>query len=139
MTESKLSPRHEARMVQLVFPSDTNQYGVLFGGVAVAWMDQVAYVCAARWCRERNVTAHIDAVNFERSVPVGATVELIARLKGTGRSSMKIEVEMWAERLDTDEDPFLVVRGDFVMVAVNEDGKPTPVPPFISEESRFGD
>jgi acyl-CoA hydrolase len=117
-------------MVQLVFPSDTNQYGVLFGGVAVAWMDQVAYVCAARWCRERNVTAHIDAVDFKRSVPVGATVELIARLKSTGRTSMKIEVEMWAELLDTDEEPYLVVRGEFVMVAVDENGTPTNVPAF---------
>ncbi|NDJ35163.1 MAG: acyl-CoA thioesterase [Chloroflexi bacterium] len=121
-------------MVQLVFPSDTNQYGVLFGGIAIAWMDQAAYVCAARWCRRKAVTAHIDAVDFRRSVPVGATVELIARLMSTGRTSMRMEVEMWAEVLDAEEGPYQVVRGEFVMVALGDDNRPTPVPPFPPQD-----
>jgi acyl-CoA hydrolase len=119
----------ETRTVRLIFPSDTNHHGNLFGGVALAWMDQAAYMGAARWCRSESVTAHIDAIDFKRPVRAGTIVELIARLVKTGRTSMHIDVETWAEPLHSAE-RFLVCRGLFVMVAVDEAGKPVAIPPL---------
>ena len=116
------------KMVRPVFPSDTNHHGNLFGGMAVAWMDQAAYVCATRWTQQRKiVTAHIDAVDFQNPVRAGTVVEVDARLVEVGRTSMQIEVDMWVEPLQSEEH-IRVCRGRFVMVALGDDERPTPVP-----------
>lgn len=46
----------ETRMVYPIFPADANHYGTLFGGQAMSWMDQAAFICATRWCRRKVVT-----------------------------------------------------------------------------------
>ncbi|WP_298403458.1 acyl-CoA thioesterase [uncultured Chloroflexus sp.] len=117
----------ETRMVFPIFPADTNHYGTLFGGQAVAWIDQAAFVCATRWCRRKVVTVHLSEVNFRHPVREGSIVELIARLVRTGRSSMHISVEMWWEPMDHEE-RVLACQAECVLVAIGDDGKPVPVP-----------
>nr|WP_245863626.1 hotdog domain-containing protein [Candidatus Viridilinea mediisalina] len=55
-------------MVFPIFPADTNHYGTLFGGQAVAWIDQAAFICATRWCRRKVVTVHLGEINFHHAV-----------------------------------------------------------------------
>lgn len=123
------SHRVETRMVFPIFPADTNHYGTLFGGQAVAWIDQAAFVCATRWCRRKVVTVHLSEVNFRHPVREGSIVELIARLIRTGRSSMHISVEMWWEPMDHEE-RVLACQAECVLVAIDDDGQPVPVPPL---------
>ena len=123
----------ETRMVHTVFPGETNHYGTLFGGTALAWMDQAAFVAASRHARRKVVTVHSDAVDFKRPVPLGSIVELVARVVEVGRTSMRVEVEMWVEPLDPSGEPYLAARGGFVLVAVDEGGRPVPVPPLGGE------
>lgn len=118
----------ETRMVYPVFPGETNHYGTLFGGTVLAWMDQAAFVAATRHARKKVVTVHADAVDFKRPVPLGAIVELIARVVGVGRSSMRVAVEMWVEPLEGER--YLATQGEFVLVALDEKGRPVPVPPL---------
>ncbi|GAA6755750.1 acyl-CoA thioesterase [Thermus thalpophilus] len=120
----------ETRMVYPVFPGETNHYGTLFGGTAMAWMDQAAFVAASRHARRKVVTVHADAVDFRHPVPQGSIVELVARVVGVGRTSLRVEVEMWVEPLEAEREPYLAARGGFVLVALDEKGRPAPVPPL---------
>lgn len=117
----------ETRMIHPIFPGSTNHYDTLFGGQAMAWMDQVAFICATRWCRRKVVTAYSSAIDFHISVPVGTIVELIARLVKVGRSSMTVQVEMWFEPMNRPERT-LACEGTFVMVALDEENNPVLVP-----------
>ncbi|MBF6022464.1 acyl-CoA thioesterase [Lysobacter niastensis] len=117
----------EARMTEIVFPDHTNHLGTLFGGQALAWMDEAAFIAASRYSRCTVVTARSEQIDFHLAVPKGALVELIARVVATGRTSMQVEVEMYREDL-LSGDSDLATRGRFTMVALDPHGQPTPVP-----------
>ncbi len=119
----------ETRMIYPIFPGSTNHYDTLFGGQVMAWMDQAAFICATRWCRRKVVTAYSSAIDFHIPVPVGTIVELVGRLTKVGRSSMTVMVEMWFEPMDRPERT-LACEGSFVMVAVDMNNQPVPVPPL---------
>lgn len=123
------------RTVRLVLPGDCNHYGSLFGGTAMAWMDETAFVAATRYARTRVVTVHADALDFRHPIPQGSIVELVAWVKAVGRTSMRVEVEMWVEPMDAllsprsgvNQEQTLACRAGFVMVATGPDGRPKPV------------
>ncbi len=125
-------PTSDVRMFEMVFPEQTNHYGTLFGGEALALMDKAAFVAASRHARRAVVTASSERVDFHVPVRQGQLVELIARVIATGRSSMTVEVEMHAEDLLTGA-RHLGTRGRFVFVALDADGQPTAVPPLPPE------
>ncbi len=116
------------RRTEIVFPGDTNAYGTLFGGKALEMMDVVAGIAAMRACRRPVVTASIDRIDFKHPIRAGEFVETIARVKRVGRTSLGIDVELWAEHPTTGERRLSTV-GRFVMVAVGPDGRPVPVRP----------
>lgn len=114
------------RRTEIVFPTDTNHYGTLFGGKALAMMDIVASIAALRAGRKPVVTASIDRTDFRAPVRVGEFAETIGKVVRVGRTSITVEVELWAENPVTGERRLSTV-GRFVMVAVGPDGKPTPI------------
>ncbi len=85
------------RLVDIVFPGDTNHHGTLFGGVALAHMDKVAYIAAARHARVDFVTASCERINFEAPANLGDIVELTGKVVRVGRRSLSVEVEFVAE------------------------------------------
>lgn len=123
------SPPSEVRIVELVFPNQTNHYGTLFGGHALAWMDKAAFVVASRYARRAVVTASSERVDFRAPVRQGQLVELVGRVVATGRTSMTVQVDLYAEDLLSGE-RWLCTSGRFVMVALDEDKRPVAVPPL---------
>ena len=121
----------EARLVEIVFPDHTNHLGTLFGGQALAWMDKAAFVVATRYARRTVVTARSEQVDFRLPVRQGQLVELVARIVGTGTSSMQVEVDLVAEDPLTG-DSRLCTRGCFVMIALDAHGAPTAVAPLAA-------
>ena len=119
----------EARLTEIVFPDHTNHLGTLFGGQALAWMDKAAFIAASRYARCTVVTARSEQIDFHVAVPKGALVELVARVVASGRTSLQVEVEMHCEELSTGDER-LATRGRFTMVALDAEGRPTPVPPL---------
>lgn len=116
----------ETRIVEVVFPSLVNHYGTLFGGIALQWMDRAAWVCSTRFTRKEMVTIASEKIVFKKPVPQGNLVELVAKISRVGRTSVTVEVELYSEN------PLsgvrnLATKGDFVMVAVDRSGKPSPV------------
>lgn len=122
-------PPSEVRFVEMVFPEQTNHYGTLFGGQALALMDKAAFVAASRHARRMVVTASSERVDFHVPIRQGQLVELVARVCGVGRTSMTVEVEVWAEDL-LSGDRRLGTRGRFVLVALDAHGAPAEVPPL---------
>jgi len=121
----------EARLIEVVFPQQTNHYGTLFGGQALALMDKAAFVVASRYARRMVVTASSDKTDFHVPVRQGQLVELIATVIATGRTSMTVEVVLYAEDLMTG-DRQLATRGRFTMVALDAHGRPSTVVPLVA-------
>ncbi len=111
---------------EIVFPNDANHLGTLFGGRALSMMDVVASIAALRTARKPVVTASIDRTDFKAPVYVGEFAETVGRVVKIGRTSITVEVELWAENPLTG-DRRLSTVAKFVMVAVGPDGKPIPV------------
>jgi uncharacterized protein (TIGR00369 family) len=114
------------KRTEIVFPTDVNHYGTLFGGKAVAMMDVVASIAAMRAAHKPVVTASIDRIDFKAPIRQGNLVETVARVVAIGRTSITVEVELWRVLAESGE-RVLSTLGKFVMVAVDRDGKPTPV------------
>lgn len=114
------------RRTELVFPQDANTHGTLFGGKAVAMMDEVGAIAAMRACRKAVVTASIDRLDFKEPIRIGEFVEVVARIVRVGRTSLGVSVELWAEEPASGQRR-VSTAGTFTFVAIDEDGKPTPV------------
>ncbi len=116
----------ETRVVKAVFPHTTNHYDTLFGGTALQWMDEVAFITATRFSRQEYVTVSLDRIDFTKSIPSGTLVELIGKVVRVGTTSIQVKVEVYMERMFS-ETRELAIGGMFTMVAVDKDHKPAPV------------
>ncbi|QOC21304.1 acyl-CoA thioesterase [Wenzhouxiangella sp. AB-CW3] len=128
MTEhASRTEQSRTRITKLVFPQDTNPIGTLYGGTALQWMDEAAFLAATRYARCQVVTVSMGRVDFKVSIPEGAIVELVGEVVRVGRSSMTVNVKILKEdtRASTQE---LAIEGSLVMVAVDENLRPIPLP-----------
>ncbi len=116
----------ESRVIKAVFPAILNNHNTLFGGEALAWMDETAFIAATRFCRKPTVTVSSDKIDFKKPIPAGTMAELIARVIYVGNTSMKVEVNIYVEDMNQDHREH-AIRGVFTMVAVDKDRKPTKV------------
>jgi len=124
MTDLQTRKEHSrTRITKLVFPQDTNPIGTLYGGTAMHWMDEVAFLTATRYARRQVVTVSMDRVDFKVPIPEGAIVELVGEVVSVGRSSMTVQVRIMIEdaMAGTQE---LAIEGQLVMVAVDQDMNP---------------
>ncbi|MGH8549418.1 MAG: acyl-CoA thioesterase [Methylococcales bacterium] len=119
-------------MTVLMTPELANFSGVVHGGSLLKLLDQVAYACAAKYCRGYVVTASLDLVLFKEPIRVGELVTFKANVNYTGKTSMEIGIKVIAQSLTTGKDRH-TNSCYFTMVAKGEDGKSIPVPPLILE------
>ena len=125
-----------AREITLRFlaaPTDAGYSGTVGGGRVLEWIDKAGYAAAAGWSGTYSVTAYVGNVRFSRPVEVGDLVEATARVVHTGTTSMHILVTVAAGNpKDVDVQP--TTDCIMVFVAVDENGKPTPVPQLVAED-----
>lgn len=115
-----------------VHPPDTNVHGTLFGGRLLAHIDDLAAIAAVKHCRKPVVTASIDSVDFLTPVRAGDAISMEAFVTWTRNTSMEVFVRVITENLVTEEKE--VCNTAFLtFVALDENGKPTPVPPVYPE------
>lgn len=114
------------RAADMVFPGTTNHYGTLFGGDALKLMGKAAFVAATRRARKVVVMAATHRIDFSTPIREGDMVETASRVKTTGRSSLTIEVQLWAEDLLNGRRSHSATA-EFVMVAVDQSGRPEPL------------
>lgn len=126
MTLSTDLSKHDTCIVEMVFPTQTNHYGTLFGGHALELMDKSAFITASRYARKSMVTASSSKIDFHAPVRQGDLVEVIGRIVKKGRTSLQVKVELFSEDLLSGERQ-LCAQGDFVLVAVDKHSKPIPL------------
>ncbi len=111
----------------LAEPTDVNFGGKMFGGAVMKWIDLAGYACATGWAGRYCVTAYVGGIQFERPIAIGDLVETRARVLLTGRTSMHIAVDVYS-RPPFAETYARTTHCLMVFVAVDESGKPVPVP-----------
>ncbi|KEQ29638.1 acyl-CoA thioesterase [Pedobacter antarcticus] len=126
MTIEEKIQASETRIFKAVFPNTTNHYDTLFGGTAMHMMDEVAFITATRFSRQRMVTVSSDRIDFKRPIPAGTIVELIGTVSHLGNTSMKVRVDIYVEQMYS-ETREKAVSGEFSFVAIDEHKKPTAI------------
>ena len=119
--------------VQIVMPQHCNGYSNprLFGGQIMAWIDVVGAVAARRYTQQAVTTVCIDNLTFLKPAYLNDTVVQEAVVTWTGRTSLEVRVDSMVERLDGSRE--LINRAYAVFVALDDQDRPAPVPPFIPE------
>ncbi|MGJ9404368.1 acyl-CoA thioesterase [Arthrobacter sp. KK5.5] len=127
--------RNVARLRFLAAPMDVGHSGTVDAGTILEWVDKAAYAAAVAWAKAYCVTAYVGNIHFADPVQIGDMVELEARIVHTGRSSMHILTTVTSGDPRTFGDAG--VRADarsqclVIFVAVDGDGRPTAIPPFV--------
>jgi acyl-CoA thioesterase YciA len=128
MTDSTAAkPTGELTLRTLAMPSDANPAGDIFGGWVMSQMDLASGIRAGERAHGRVVTAAVKEMAFQLPVKVGDTLNVYTEITRVGRTSITLQVEAWAHRA-RHRTLEKVTAGTFIMVALDEDGKPSPVP-----------
>jgi acyl-CoA thioesterase YciA len=122
-------PMGELTLRTLAMPADANAAGDIFGGWVMAQMDLACGIRAAERANGRVVTAAVKEMSFVAPVKIGDTLCIYTSVTRVGRTSIGLRVEAWAQRYLKAGTRNLVTQADFVMVALDSDGHPTPVAP----------
>lgn len=120
-------PEGELTLRTLAMPADTNVSGDIFGGWVLAQMDIGSGIIAGAYAKGRVATIAVDSMKFIRPVRVGDVLTIYGRLARVGRTSMGIEIEAWVIR-DRHGAEEKVTEAVFTYVAIDEHGKPRPLP-----------
>ena len=121
-------PRGELTVRLIAMPADTNANGDIFGGWVLSQMDQAGGIAAIERAQGRVVTIAVEAMTFIRPVKIGDVLCVYTEIDHVGRSSMKIHIEAWARRFGAHSRE-KVTDATFTFVAIDENGRPRPVPP----------
>lgn len=128
-TQGADGPQGILALQTLAMPKDTNANGDIFGGWLVSQMDLAAGIATKSVARGRSATVAIEKVTFIAPVVVGSTVSCFTQLIKTGKTSMHFKVEVWMSLLVGEDQRKKVAEGVFIFVAIDDNGKPRPVPP----------
>ncbi|MEM7486662.1 MAG: acyl-CoA thioesterase [Bacteroidota bacterium] len=126
MTTKERSKRYRTSIYKAVFPNTTNHYHTLFGGSAMKMMDEVAFITATRFCRQRMVTVKSDQIDFKKPIPAGTIVELTGEVVDIGITSIKVKVDIFIEQMYSEEREKAIV-GSFTLVALDENKHPISI------------
>lgn len=127
-------------MTILMTPDMANFAGNVHGGTILKYLDQVAYACASRYAGSYVVTLSVDQVMFRQPIHVGELVSFYASVNYTGNTSMEIGIKVVTENI-TQRFVRHANSCYFTMIAMDENGKPTPVPRWVpstpEEQERY--
>ena len=116
----------ETRIFKAVFPNTTNHYDTLFGGTAMHLMDEVAFITATRFSRQKMVTVSSDRIDFTKPIPAGTIIELVGIVTHVGNTSVKVKVDIYIEEMYS-EHREQAITGMFSLVAIDDSKRPIPV------------
>ena len=127
MTNAVRQPTGELALRTVAMPADTNPAGDIFGGWSMSLMDLAAGISAGTRAEGRVATAAVSNLSFLQPVKVGDVVCVYTDIVRTGRSSITLGVEAWVLRRGQGQ-RVRVTAADFVLVAVDDAGRPRMVP-----------
>src|SRR5512134_1687155 len=110
-------------------PADANQHGDIFGGWVMSQVDIAGGVAAARRARGRVATVAVNSFVFKQPVLIGDVVSFYARIRHVGRTSIAVDVEVYAQRNPSEVICVKVTEASLTYVAVGADRRPRELPP----------
>lgn len=126
MTTEEQIEKSRTSIFKAVFPNTTNHYDTLFGGTAMQLMDEVAFITATRFSRQKMVTVSSDKIDFTKPIPGGTIVELVGYVKHVGNTSLKVHVDVFIEEMYSNKRES-AINGEFTFVAIDETRNPTQI------------
>ena len=120
MNNNERIAKSTSRIFKAVFPDSTNHYDTLFGGTAMQLMDEVAFITATRYSRQKMVTVSSSKIDFQKPIAAGTIIELVGEVSNVGNTSLKVKVDIFVEQMYSDNRE-KAITGEFTLVAINED------------------
>ena len=109
-------------------PADANGNGDIFGGWIMAQVDLAGSVLPNRIAKGRIATVAVNQFVFKQAVSIGDLLSLYAKVERIGRTSITVNVEVYAERRPSDPEVVKVTEATLTYVAIDRDGRPRPLP-----------
>ncbi len=119
----ELINQSETRQFKSVFPNTLNANNTLFGGLAMQWMDEVAFITATRFTRQRMFTVQVENIKFLKAVEAGSMVEVIGRVSKAGAVKLEVKVEIYAEEMFSPKRE-KVIESTFIFAVLDENKRP---------------
>ena len=126
---SKTVDDSRVETVHIVRPNHLNGANRLFGGILMQWIDEVAGIVAKRHSMSNVTTASVDNLTFLHGAYQNDMIVIRGKITWVGTSSMEVCVDTYVETLDGQRDR--INNAHFMMVALDENNKPVPVPKLI--------
>jgi len=121
-------PRDREPTLRVVpMPADANSTGDIFGGWIMSQVDVAGAIPALRLAKGRVATVAVNSFVFKQAVLIGDLVSFYAKVVKVGRTSITVDVEVWAQRLIPEEVTVKVTEATLTYVAVDKERKPRPV------------
>ncbi|HEX5389252.1 MAG TPA: acyl-CoA thioesterase [Burkholderiaceae bacterium] len=109
-------------------PADTNGNGDIFGGWVMAQVDLAGSVLPARHVQGRMATVAVNEFIFKQPVRVGDILSFFSSVTRVGRTSITVQVEVYAERFRSQGQYVKVTEASLTYVAIDDEGRPRPIP-----------
>ncbi|QIQ41861.1 MAG: acyl-CoA thioester hydrolase YciA [Buchnera aphidicola (Microlophium carnosum)] len=132
MSEKNTLPKGIIVLKTLSMPSDTNANGDIFGGWIMSQMDMGGAILAKEIAGGKVATVRVDEMTFLKSISVGDIVNCYAKCIKIGKSSIKINVEIWVKKIYSKPlgQYYCAAEAKFIYVAINTIGKPRELLPM---------
>ncbi|HWK55322.1 MAG TPA: acyl-CoA thioesterase [Hyphomicrobiales bacterium] len=121
-------PVGELALQTIPLLADTNQHGLIHGGWLASQMDMAASIASTKVARGKVATVAIEYISFLSPIQLGVVVGCYTKVRGVGRSSVRVEVEAWVNEVTTTSEWVKVAVGCFVFVAVDDNGRTRAIP-----------
>jgi acyl-CoA thioesterase YciA len=119
---------HELVLKVIPMPADSNANGDIFGGWVMAQVDLAGAVLPARYARGRMATVAVKEFVFKQPVRVGDILSFFSHITRIGRTSVTVDVEVYAERIAQQGQYLKVTEAQLTYVAIDAEGQPRPLP-----------
>jgi acyl-CoA hydrolase len=116
----------KTQQFKVVLPKHLNSNGTFFGGEAMQWLDEVAFITATRYTRQRMITVKIGNIRFLKPILPNTILEIVGKIVKTGNMKLFIKVEIFSEDMFS-KSREKAMETDFVFAACNDDLTPTPL------------
>jgi acyl-CoA thioesterase YciA len=126
-TETSLPTDRELVLKVIPMPADCNANGDIFGGWVMAQVDLAGAVLPARYVRGRMATVAVNQFVFKQPVRVGDILSFFAHATRLGRTSITVQVEVFAERISAQGQYVKVTEASLTYVAIDLEGRPRPI------------
>lgn len=116
----------QTQQFKVVFPKHLNSNGIFFGGEAMQWLDEVAFITATRYSRQRMVTVKIGDIRFLKPILPNTILEIIGSVVKTGNVKLFIKIDVFAEDIYSERREKMM-EADFVFAPCNDELSPIPL------------